>query len=83
MPDVLLDGEHLTLDNRERVARHGAVVALDPAVGILLLECTNLSPYSRTLSEAFGYPVFDVIEVAHLLYRTGCRDEPFNRGMWC
>ncbi len=61
----------------------GQLLEREPAVGILLLECTNLSPYSRALREAFGYPVFDVIELAHLLFRTGCRDDPFNRGMWC
>ncbi|MBI4573959.1 MAG: aromatic amino acid lyase, partial [candidate division NC10 bacterium] len=31
MPPVLLDGECLTLDDLEQVARHGAAVALDPA----------------------------------------------------
>jgi len=31
MPPVLLDGECLTLDDVERVARHGEAVALDPA----------------------------------------------------
>jgi histidine ammonia-lyase len=31
MPPLLLDGERLTLDDVERVARHGEAVALDPA----------------------------------------------------
>lgn len=31
MPPVLLDGERLTLNDVERVARHGEAVALDPA----------------------------------------------------
>ena len=31
MAPILLDGEHLTLDDVERVARHGEAVALDPA----------------------------------------------------
>ena len=31
MSPVVLDGERLTLDDVERVARHGEAVALDPA----------------------------------------------------
>ncbi len=31
MSPILLDGEHLTLEELERVARHGEPVALEPA----------------------------------------------------
>lgn len=39
----------------------------DPGIGVILVECTNLSPYSRALRKAFGLPVFDVIDLTHLL----------------
>lgn len=43
-----------------------------PSVGALLLECTNLSPYSRALRETFGFPVFDVVDLARLLHGAAC-----------
>jgi Asp/Glu/hydantoin racemase len=39
---------------RELVTRH-------PAVGAVVLECTNMAPYARALSEAIGLPVFDIV----------------------
>ncbi len=50
----------------------GELVKKEPKVGVLLLECTNLSPYSRALRETFGLPVFDVIDLACLLQRAVC-----------
>lgn len=44
----------------------------EPTVGALLLECTNLSPYSRALREAMELPVFDVIDLARLLHGAAC-----------
>jgi len=37
-----------------------ALVAAHPDVGAVLLECTNMAPYSRALSEAVRRPVFDI-----------------------
>jgi Asp/Glu/hydantoin racemase len=39
---------------RELVTRH-------PAVGAVVLECTNMAPYARALSEEIGRPVFDIV----------------------
>jgi Asp/Glu/hydantoin racemase len=32
----------------------------NPDLGAVLLECTNMSPYARVLSEHLGLPVFDI-----------------------
>ncbi len=48
----------------------------ESAVALLLVECTNLSPYSRALRETFGLPVFDVIDLAHLLQRAAGEADP-------
>ena len=48
----------------------------EPAVALLLVECTNLSPYSRSLREAFGLPVFDVTDMACLLQRAAGESDP-------
>ncbi len=36
------------------------LVAAHPEIGALLLECTNMAPYSRALREHVGRPVFDI-----------------------
>jgi len=46
----------------------------EPTVGGFLIECTNLSPYSRALREAFGLPVFDVMDLVCLLRRATAVD---------
>jgi len=33
----------------------------NPDIGALVLECTNLSPYSHAIEKLFGLPVYDVI----------------------
>jgi Asp/Glu/hydantoin racemase len=37
-----------------------ALVARHPEVGAVLLECTNMLPYSRALSERLRLPVYDI-----------------------
>src|SRR5262245_38432473 len=38
-----------------------ALVDKYPEVGALLLECTNMAPYARALSEHISRPVFDIV----------------------
>jgi Asp/Glu/hydantoin racemase len=45
--DVLAAGDEL-------IARH-------PEVGAVLLECTNMCPYARSLRDRLGLPVFDMV----------------------
>ena len=37
-----------------------ALVARHPEVGAVVLECTNMPPYARALSQSLGLPVFDI-----------------------
>jgi len=37
------------------------LLARHPEVGAILLECTNMGPYSRALRRATGRPVFDIV----------------------
>lgn len=41
-----------------------ALVARDRSVGAVLLECTNMAPYSRALAQAIRRPVFDIYAFA-------------------
>jgi Asp/Glu/hydantoin racemase len=38
-----------------------ALVARHPEVGAVLLECTNMAPYARALSEHLRLPVYDIV----------------------
>ena len=37
-----------------------ALVKANPALGAIVLECTNMAPYARALSEHVRLPVFDI-----------------------
>lgn len=40
------------------------LVKRHPEVGAIVLECTNMAPYARVLSERVGLPVFDIVSFA-------------------
>lgn len=52
----------------EVVAAAARLLRDDPAVGALLLECTNLSPYAPALRRATRLPVWDAIALVHWLH---------------
>jgi Asp/Glu/hydantoin racemase len=68
---VLL-GDELELDvdlAREehiRVARR--LVAQHPDVGALVLECTNMPPYSADIRRETGLPVFDIVSLVTMVH---------------
>jgi hypothetical protein len=39
-----------------------------PSVGAVLIECSNLPPYSAALQEVLGIPVFDYVTMINYLY---------------
>jgi Asp/Glu/hydantoin racemase len=46
---------------REMVAAAVDLVRCHPTVGAIILECTNMPPFSRAIQQAVGLPVFDVV----------------------
>jgi hypothetical protein len=42
----------------------------DASIGALVLECTNLAPYSRDIARLTGLPVFDIVTLVHWLHRS-------------
>lgn len=44
------------------------LVAETPEIGAILLECTNLPPYTARLQAATGLPVFSILDAARLIY---------------
>ncbi len=43
------------------VAAGKRLLGKSPDVGAIVLECTNMAPYARTLAKAIGLPVYDII----------------------
>jgi hypothetical protein len=58
-------GNELELDvaaaERDILDAGETLMRRNPDVGAVLLECTNMSPYARTLSEHLSRPVFDIV----------------------
>ncbi len=54
---------HIDRDVHEQevVQAAGELLAANPDIGAIVLECTNLSPYSSAIEQAYGLPVYDVI----------------------
>jgi hypothetical protein len=44
------------------------LVAKTPDVGAILLECTNLPPFSSAIRKRFGVPVFDILTLGRWLH---------------
>lgn len=65
-PPYLLDQAAI---QREVLAAVQALLAREPDVGVLLVECTNLCPYSPAIRETTRLPVVDVLDLARLLQR--------------
>jgi hypothetical protein len=79
---VLLD-DALTLDveaaRREHVAVAGRMLAAHPEIGAIVLECTNMPPYTADVQAATGLPVFDIttlVRMAHAALRHGLPPRP-------
>ncbi|WP_430511930.1 aspartate/glutamate racemase family protein [Pannonibacter phragmitetus] len=43
-----------------------------PSTGALLLECTNLPPFSSALRQRFCLPVFDILTLGRWLHQAAC-----------
>jgi Asp/Glu/hydantoin racemase len=49
-----------------RVARR--LVAEHPDVGALVLECTNMPPYTADIQRETGLPVFDIVSLVTMVH---------------
>ena len=79
---VLL-GDELELDvdlareEHVRVARR--LIADHGDIGALVLECTNMPPYTADIQQATGLPVFDVLSLVHLVHDALAAGRPPRR----
>ncbi|MBL4719983.1 MAG: aspartate/glutamate racemase family protein, partial [Alphaproteobacteria bacterium] len=52
---------NVDLARRDMLEAGQALLAAHEGIGAIVLECTNMGPYARDLSEDTGLPVFDVV----------------------
>ena len=55
---------------REVLDAASRMVRSDSSIGALVLECTNLTPYSRDIVSLTGLPVFDMVTLVHWFHRS-------------
>jgi hypothetical protein len=55
---------------REVLETAERAVRADDSIGALVLECTNLAPYSRDIGRLTRLPVFDVVTLVHWFHRS-------------
>lgn len=44
------------------------LVLSSPNIGAIILECTNMPPFAKTIQESLGLPVFDVVTMLNYVY---------------
>ncbi len=77
---VLIRGESQDMDvalaEADILEAGRRLVATDPSVGAIVLECTNMPPYARALRDELGLPVFDVYSLI-TWFHAGLRPRDF------
>ena len=66
---VIEGGTNLDVElmRRDVLSAAAKLIRQNKEVGAILLECSNLATYSRTLQDAHGLPVFDITGAALML----------------
>jgi len=68
---VFIEGKkNINVDKcrKEIVSAAKKLVASDPNIGAIVLECTNMPPYARAIQDTVGLPVFDVVTMINYAY---------------
>jgi Asp/Glu/hydantoin racemase len=66
-PDVIPKMENSMV----RLARK--LVANDPVVGAIVLECTNMPPFAAAVQRAVNLPVFDIVTLINMVHESVTR----------
>jgi len=72
--EVILEGRRHDLDAdrlaREVLGEAGRLAGAEPDMGALVIECTDLVPFARPIQARLGVPVFDIVTLTEMVYRT-------------
>lgn len=59
---------NVTLFEKQVVTVAETMLKENPDIGVFLLECSDIPPFSNAIVAATGKPVFDFISAAHMIY---------------
>jgi hypothetical protein len=80
--EVILEGRRDELDagrlRQEVLTRAGQLADEHRDLGALVIECTDLVPFAHDLQIRLGVPVFDIVTLTGMVYRSLTR-QPFSR----
>jgi hypothetical protein len=49
------------------------LVAQEPTVGAIVLECTNMPPFAAAVQRAVNLPIFDIVTLINMLHESVTR----------
>jgi len=79
--EVMLEGRRVELDadrlGREVLSQVEQLARGNPDMGALVIECTDLVPFTHTIQARIGVPVFDIVTLTQMVYRSLTR-QPFG-----
>lgn len=58
----------VTLAEEEMIKKAKTMIEENPDVGAIVLECTNMPPFTKAIQEAVGLPVFDIINLIRYVH---------------
>jgi len=58
---------------RDVVEAAGRLVTKNPDIGAIVLECTNFPPFAKSIQDAVGLPIFDIITLTYMAFATAER----------
>ena len=64
---------HVEKAEKEIVDKAKTLIATNPDVGGIVLECTNMCPFAAAIQEAVKLPVFDIVTLTNYIYAVTCR----------
>lgn len=72
--EVMLEGRRVELDvdrlRHEVLAEVDDLAKANPDMGALVIECTDLVPFRREIQQRVGVPVFDIVTLTDMVYRS-------------
>lgn len=79
--EVILEGRRAELDagrlEREVLSQVEQLARDNPEMGALVIECTDLVPFAHAIQARTGVPVFDIVTLTEMVYRSLTR-QPFG-----
>lgn len=72
--EVMMEGRRVELDTErlrgEVIAQAEALASAGSDLGAVIIECTDLVPFSRDIQNCLGVPVFDIVTLTEMVHHS-------------